>query len=720
MERLEKLDVANGYMELLQELGDVKKQCLQNIGKDDVAVLDAYRGLRSLSLRLGPLQDAAELAAPNLVDFVRTTTAELRQRIEKGFAVQLEAILKKINWPTPAATIPDSLYNDFQSAVGKLLDLQIPDLEAQEQANSTQQPLVLLPFKVMVQPLELGFRYHFEGDKPTNRLDHPEYWLSHITDKLLIQHADFIQDYVQPLLSLGFRGSTIALNPSYIDATSAFITSLLPMVRTKIFTTLPKVENQPQLLSHLIHETMNFDETLRNEWSYSGSGSSSITRWRGLTSEILDADSWFVKWLSIEKEFALARYREIIEAADGFTLDFDSVGPTSSTGTPKTVPTKAAIRVNDLLETVTDHYRTLADFSHKMRFLIDVQISILDAFHARLADALTSFTARTTLVGRSSRSEQEMLLGVPGLESLARIYGSAEYLEKAMRDWSDDVFFLELWDELQVRAGGGAAAFAPDLPLALVASKTSAAIAHGNGNGNGSGNGADDALAASAEPQGALFDETASAYGALRAKVEKAITELVTHNARRSLAGYERANPWSQVSAAAPATGALAPTAELDALLAALAAHLGFLAKAFAAAPLRRVARAAVLAADAHIFEHVVLRRSFSAAGAEQLGADVAAVKAVVAKYAGAGVAESGVARLEEVVALLRVPVRGRRGAPDDEEGEKKLGLWEVEKMLFQSGGEDARRFLVDEMGIERLSVSDARKVLARKLDLGS
>lgn len=31
--------------------------------------------------------------------------------------------------------------------------------------------VVLLPLEVMVRPLDLRFRYHFEGDKPTNRLD---------------------------------------------------------------------------------------------------------------------------------------------------------------------------------------------------------------------------------------------------------------------------------------------------------------------------------------------------------------------------------------------------------------------------------------------------------------------------------------------------------------------------------------------------------------------
>lgn len=33
------------------------------------------------------------------------------------------------------------------------------------------QPLVLLPLEVMVKPLELRFRYHFDGDRPTNKVD---------------------------------------------------------------------------------------------------------------------------------------------------------------------------------------------------------------------------------------------------------------------------------------------------------------------------------------------------------------------------------------------------------------------------------------------------------------------------------------------------------------------------------------------------------------------
>ena len=34
-----------------------------------------------------------------------------------------------------------------------------------------EESLVLLPLEVMVKPLELRFRYHFDGERPTNRPD---------------------------------------------------------------------------------------------------------------------------------------------------------------------------------------------------------------------------------------------------------------------------------------------------------------------------------------------------------------------------------------------------------------------------------------------------------------------------------------------------------------------------------------------------------------------
>lgn len=123
--------------------------------------------------------------------------------------------------------------------------------------------------------------------------------MSHIIG-LLNTYNNFLALYLQPILTDHFRRSDLALNPTYIDSTSAFITSLLPMVRHKVLTLLPQLAHQPQLLSHLIHELMSFDTTLKDEWAYDGGYG--LEAWKGLAWEVLVKRDWFGKWLQVEKD----------------------------------------------------------------------------------------------------------------------------------------------------------------------------------------------------------------------------------------------------------------------------------------------------------------------------------------------------------------------------------------------------------------------------------
>jgi hypothetical protein len=58
-----------------------------------------------------------------------------------------------------AAGISDTLPN--RELTGRDIDVKQQGAE----------PPILLPLEVMVHPLDLRFKYHFSGDKPTNRLD---------------------------------------------------------------------------------------------------------------------------------------------------------------------------------------------------------------------------------------------------------------------------------------------------------------------------------------------------------------------------------------------------------------------------------------------------------------------------------------------------------------------------------------------------------------------
>lgn len=575
----------------------------------------------------------------------------------------------------------------------------------------TNEAILLLPLEVMVRPLELRFRYHFNGDKPTNRLDKPEYFLSHIID-LLNTYNDFMITYLQPILDARSRKANLDLDWAYSDATAVFIAALLPMVRQKISILLPQISPYPQALSHFMHELMSFDTQIRDDWAYSPV--SIMDTWKGLSWEVLVKQNYFPTWLDVEKSFALSRYEAIINAPDNGEIDHDGVEP----GTTK--PTKASIRVNDLLETITDRYRPLSSLSQKLRFLIDIQITIFDQFHERLRSSLEAYLAMTSTLGRTvqgtsgNKDSQTSLHGVAGLERLCRVFGSAEYLEKKMRDWSDDVFFLDLWAELQDHAkqnSGSGRPLAGAMSISDIASRTSSAVDDGS-------------------EGGALFDETASAYRRLRLRSESIIQDKITDEIRAALKRYSRVAQWSSLSSSSnPANplSSLAPTAELDTALQILSSSLIFLATVLAPAPLRRITRQVLLAMQTYLWDNVLMTHSFSFAGAMQFRRDVEAVCGIVDRaLVKEGEGARGLRKVGEGLFLLGLPAEGSEvngtdrnsGGDDDGDGEEKVwGLWEVEKRVFRSN--ESAREVLGEIGLDLLSESDARGILVRRVEVG-
>ena len=116
---------------------------------------------------------------------------------------------------------------------------------------------------------------------------------------LLNSYDEFFATYFQPILRKRFKASNLAMTSIFIDSTSALITALLPMLRRKVFGVIPQIAKQPQLLSHLIHELMSFDTSLRDDWNYDGGNG--VEGWKGLTWEVLVKKDWFGRWLEVEK-----------------------------------------------------------------------------------------------------------------------------------------------------------------------------------------------------------------------------------------------------------------------------------------------------------------------------------------------------------------------------------------------------------------------------------
>lgn len=658
MHSLQKIELADNYLQMLQDVEQMNSEARRQLQSQPDLAIATYSRLYTFVQHLHPLQQAAEGAAPHLVDYVGRTLSTLGFHIKGQFAKELSAVLEKILWPKRTAALPLSLLEPFNKVVNRLLALQKPELEhsIDLEVAGSDSPNILYPFQVLVEPLAKRFQYHFSGDRPTNRLDKPEYFFSHFLE-LLNTHVDFVSEYFQPLLLQQFHNSKAAVSIAYFDAPTAFISALLPMVRQRVFNILPAVLQQPQLFSHLISQLLQFDSTIQNDWRYDPSTVvNSSQSWRGLASEVLAVPSNFDHWLSVEHQFALSRYESIQSDSNAYKLDFDAVSSLANTS----VPTTTALRIYDLLSSVIAIYRDLPSFSHRLRFLITIQIDILDRFHAYLSSAIEAYVTRTSSLGRTmqgvSAEELADLQGLGGLDRLARAYGSSEYLRRTMHDWSDDVFFLDMWAELQSRAHerSGDLVVKGPLHIAEIAERTSTALT-------------DDARS-TGEAEGALFEETAGNYAKLMDRAEAAITSTLTTSVRESLRPYAKT---SFALDSLPDEAALTPSAELAATLQISSSCVQFLARSLAAAPLRRVVRALAKQIEEYVFERVVMMHDFTQAGAKQLEVDVRALLNTM--EVGRKVGRIRLRRVEEAVKLLNLHGEEEKS---EESKEVELTLW--------------------------------------------
>jgi hypothetical protein len=107
----------------------------------------------------------------------------------------------------------------------------------------------------------------------------------------------------------------------------------------------------------------------------------------------------------------------------------------------KSRPTYGATRVADLIDNVTKSYNKIRKFRHKFAFLVEIQAEILDQYHGRLNESLDVYQTTTSSVARRihgiSKEEQAELQGIRGIESLCKVYGSADYIINVLQEWAD-------------------------------------------------------------------------------------------------------------------------------------------------------------------------------------------------------------------------------------------------------------------------------------------
>ncbi|KAI0391549.1 RINT-1 family protein [Xylariaceae sp. FL0594] len=686
MKQLHRVELAYNYLSMLQDVEDMRKEARSHLPESPKAALEPYTRLRRLCARLRELQGPADQAATHLVSHVEGITENLWKEMKETMSQEMDALLKKRNWPQGIDTHSE-IDPEWLACFEKLVDLQVPEV------LYSDTPVTLLPFEVMAKPFTLWFKFQFMGNNATSSPQSFGTFCIPQFVSLIDKWEAFFRENVGHILYSRYRETAVGEMSIYLDPACALVTSMLPVMREKIELVIQHGLQNPQFLSSVMVQIMNLDDELRSRFHYDGGDQEH--GWAGLASEVLDKH--FDVWLKAEKDFALERFHAILRSPDARNIDYDY----SVSGKMK--PTFGAVRVTDLLKSVTSQYERVRRFSHKLRFLIDIQLEILDEYHDQLKDSLDAYYTITSTIGRTlhgvTKEQEAALEGTGAFETLCKVLGSSDHIVNTLKDWSNEEFFVTLWEELQARArkNSNQETLAGGMSHEHVKDRISSAVG-------------------SDGDSGILFDETIAAYSFRRKTAEEYLVSALIDSHQKAFRPYLSKPQWTTIDANLNIDPSqLAITPELDEPLKILKRNLSFLSAAISTAVYRRIWRAALEKLQDTVWGDVLLKQNFTTLGAAQFHRDVQAVLALVDRHVpDASVTILGV--LREGATLLDLPVEAVREEDDGKENEVVvMTLQQATDRVFTDNAE-AKKVLA-ELELEWLTPVTARKILQRRVE---
>ncbi|WFD22928.1 hypothetical protein MEQU1_001609 [Malassezia equina] len=500
--------IARACTQLLAEAEDAKAQADQ-AEKDPMAPIAALKRLASL-VNEAPLRVPSSHELGRTMAILTDTRDQLLTTLETQYKAQLRTVLNDLHWPPPECQNPDKAHphekmdayhllgaSDLERAWADLMELQltaaslglrpsptcihtpptvsgIDEQQATPAAPGSDAYVSLLPVDVLMEPILLRFRYHFDSARPTNRLDKPEWFLTHIL-ALVRMNAHLFEpapdawtrggDIVE--LTRCRRGATpdapMRQRSMAVDAPSELLHALLYPVRLKVQASMPRLVNERALLAHMIFQLITFDAELRDAYPPAVLVHGGLGAW-SLADEVLSHDTWFQSWLDGERSFTESKFESVFEEPGAWSLvqadtmdgEDEELGEDPGASDSSTT-TRCACTLMNVLAGVTERYQPLHLLEQKCAFIIQVQRPLLDQLLTRLTRHLDAFENMSTAFARTLPGEiaslsagpgNDMVKGVNGVTRVAKALLSAEYIKQQLEEWSESSFFLHMAHEL--------------------------------------------------------------------------------------------------------------------------------------------------------------------------------------------------------------------------------------------------------------------------------
>ncbi|WFD41687.1 hypothetical protein MPSI1_000321 [Malassezia psittaci] len=514
------LNIARKCTHLLAQAEDIEAIANTNTSADDLYIqMDCLERLALLADNIPLSNDPESIDLPNKAraELIRRRDA-FYEKLRQKYADAFSDVLREIHWPPPEYENPNaernplgtkfSLANNvrLQAAWADVTELQLvasslnivgapscirmlPLLSSSEKVQTIMpQPgsdeyVPLNAVSLLMEPVLLRFRYHFDGDRSTNRLDKPEWFLRHML--ALIQMNNEIFSPAKDAWSKGGDVCELTKLRRYpedrhsfcqrhciVESAAELLHTIIHPLRVKIHASMPLLASEPALLAHNISQCLSFDSDLRElyEPATTTANKRGVVR---IADEILGNDKWFQAWLDGERDFAQQRFETILASSSAWKFvqadtlaeenDMELNGidqgasSTVSVDTGSLISTRCACSLISILNGVTERYQPLRSLGQQCAFIVRVQRPLLSDFGLKLVRHLDAFENMSSAFSRSIPGEigsigvsssNEEVRGTNGINLLAKALLSAEYIRQQLEDWSESSFFLNMDEEL--------------------------------------------------------------------------------------------------------------------------------------------------------------------------------------------------------------------------------------------------------------------------------
>eukprot|EP01135_Chromosphaera_perkinsii_P005367 Nk52_evm48s343 gene=Nk52_evmTU48s343 len=574
-----------------------------------------------------------------LKEFVQGCEHSVGQNIKVKLAHDFKEILKEIKWPFGREAKP----SDCESLVGTLINLfqQLILLQFPTKRYNVVDKDPLMAMELLVEPIVTRFKFHFSGARKTNRKDKPEWFFTHMLSYIR-DHETFIQETVQSAVNrVGLVG---------YDCKAEFMKILVDTVNEKIKLDIGAVINEPELFAHLVTETIKFESDLRDLYEFPSSLKGSLE----IFTENLDL---FEEWIALEKKMTTSKFDDLLQSDSAWTRRYAEIEDVDEMKAPK-----IAENVVTLFDSVTGRYKLAPLPYHKLRFFIDIQLTILNDFHYELVLAVTQEFYHISKVSMASQ--------------FCLLLNAVNYVCYYLAECNDEIFFIEMkvfYDKFELEGlvgeNGhlvipGAEAFTPEID-------------------------GDDLLKA----ERGIFDVTKEKFDELRVKMVEVLSSSVENIFSSALSVY-KGRKW--ISSQMPESSELQMTAEFFEPVSLLKQYLTTIEANLACGLFDDVWQAIAFKVDEYVYTNLILTNKFSSAGVTQFFFDM---KSLFIAFSGlSSRPENYLKRIKEANILLSSSPETRR---------KLLSLL-MEPLIEEHELQNA----LGEVGVHRLPAEECQAVL--------